>query len=149
MIKTYRKGRTTYYKAPGLSIAVDDDKRSDLLSASHFLSSVSVSEEASAPARRSRKATAASTAPKAPKAAKQEPTEAGEQLNMADEIAGLILAGVNTEEGMVKALNDKLLAAGKKSPARSVNTALRHAKARGAIKESVDGVFSIPAVKAV
>jgi hypothetical protein len=142
MIKTYRKGRTTFYKAPGISISVDDAARDDLYAIASFLTSINIPDEGGQVSKRGGRRGAAPGAPateKPPRAPKAE----GDSINMFEEVAALIEAGVNTEDGMVKALSDKLIAAGKKSPARAVSTTLRHARVKGNVKESADGTFTL------
>lgn len=141
MIKTYRKGRTTFYKAPGISISVDDAARDDLYAIASFLTSINIPDEGGQASKRGGRRAAAG-APVAEKPARA-PKAEGDSINMFEEVAALIEAGVNTEDGMVKALSDKLLAAGKKSPARAVSTTLRHARVKGNVKESADGTFTL------
>lgn len=153
MIKVYRKGTITFYKSKGIQIAVADSALPELYAVSQFLGQARVPDMSDAlPApRRQRKGKGV----KLPQASVDTTTQPATpnnlpEFNVAEEIEALIVAGVNTEAAIVGALRERLTAAGKKSPERSVNTALRHAKTRGRIKESSEGTFSlVPQLKAV
>jgi len=132
-VKITRKGNNLVYRGDGVSLDVDVSKVKDLHNVAVFLGSLDLPEDVK------RKVRAASV-----KKDKSAPVADAEVAgSMGDDIVQLIASGVDTEEGIVAALQDKLLAAGKKSPRRSVNTGLRHAKNAGTIRELPDGKFAI------
>jgi hypothetical protein len=132
-VKITRKANFLVYRAQGVSVEVDVAKVKDLHNVAAFLGSLDLPEEA-------RKRT-----PKPAKKAEQPAVAEVETSSMGDDIVQLISSGINTEEAIVAALHDKLIAAGKKSPKRSVNTGLRHAKNAGSIRELPDGKFAVGA----
>jgi hypothetical protein len=128
-VKISRKGNNLVYRAEGVALDVDVTKVKDLHNVAVFLGSLDLPEE-------KRKV----------RVLRKEKTQAPEvelSSSMGDDIVQLIASGVDTEEGLVAALQDKLVAAGKKSPRRSVNTGLRHAKNAGTIRELPDGKFAV------
>jgi hypothetical protein len=127
-VKITRKGNSLVYRASGVSLDVDVAKVKDLHNVAVFLGSLDISEESKRKVR----------APRKEKVLEVEPSS-----SMGDDIVQLIASGVDTEEGLVAALQDKLIASGKKSPRRSVNTGLRHAKNAGTIRELPDGKFAV------
>jgi hypothetical protein len=127
-VKISRKGNNLVYRADGVALDVDVAKVKDLHNVAVFLGSLDLPEEAKRKVRLVKKE-------KAP--------EVELSSSMGDDIVQLIASGVDTEEGLVAALQDKLVAAGKKSPRRSVNTGLRHAKNAGTIRELPDGKFAV------
>lgn len=144
MIKIYRKGTQVICKAKGINITVDDSAMGGLYNVVSFIQGHRVEEE-TAPVARKRRAPAEKKVVREPGQVSK-PTKAapvGDDFNIRDELVKLIAKGVTTEDGMVRALEDRLVASGKKSPVRSVNTALRHAKVNGIVKEGVDGSYSI------
>ena len=130
-VKITRKGNFLVYRAAGVSVEVDVTKVKDLHNVAAFLGSLDLPEESK------------------PRKARQTPAAASKKVepevssSMGDDIVQLITSGVDTEEGIVAALHDKLIASGKKSPKRSVNTGLRHAKNAGSIRELPDGRFAL------
>jgi hypothetical protein len=131
-VKITRKGNNLVYRGDGVSLDVDVSKVKDLHNVAVFLGSLDLPEDAKVRVVAAKKEkSSASTA------------EVEAVGSMGDDIVQLITSGVDTEEGIVAALQDKLLAAGKKSPRRSVNTGLRHAKNAGTIRELPDGKFAI------
>lgn len=153
MIKVYRKGTITFYKSKGIQIAVADSALPELQAVAQFLEQARVpdmSDVLPAP-RRQRKGKGVKAPVSSADTSAQPPAPSNlPEFNVAEEIETLIIAGVNTETAIVSALRERLTAAGKKSPERSVNTALRHAKTRGRIVESGSGTFSlVPQLKAV
>ena len=127
-VKITRKGNNLVYRAEGVALDVDVTKVKDLHNVAVFLGSLDLPEETKRKAR----------VIKEKKAPEMEPSS-----SMGDDIVALISSGVDTEEGIVAALQDKLIASGKKSPRRSVNTGLRHAKNAGTIRELPDGRFAV------
>ena len=127
-VKITRKGNSLVYRASGVSLDVDVAKVKDLHNVAVFLGSLDISEESKRKVR----------APRKEKVLEVEPSS-----SMGDDIVQLIASGVDTEEGLVAALQDKLIASGKKSLRRSVNTGLRHAKNAGTIRELPDGKFAV------
>ncbi len=128
-VKISRKGNNLVYRADGVSLDVDVAKVKDLHNVAVFLGSLDLPEEMRRKAART--------------VVRREVLEVEASSTMGDDIVQLIASGVDTEEGLVAALQDKLLAAGKKSPRRSVNTGLRHAKNAGTIRELPDGKFAV------
>jgi len=133
-VKITRKGNNLVYRGDGVSLDVDVSKVKDLHNVAVFLGSLDLPEDAK------RKVRVVAAKKEKSSASTAEVEAVG---SMGDDIVQLITSGVDTEEGIVAALQDKLLAAGKKSPRRSVNTGLRHAKNAGTIRELPDGKFAI------
>jgi hypothetical protein len=127
-VKISRKGNNLVYRADGVALDVDVAKVKDLHNVAVFLGSLDLPEEMKRKVRAIRK---------------ERVVEVEASSTMGDDIVQLIASGVDTEEGLVAALQDKLIASGKKSPRRSVNTGLRHAKNAGTIRELPDGKFAI------
>lgn len=134
-VKITRKANFLVYRAAGVSLEVDVSKVKDLHNVAVFLGSLDLPEDSKV-AKKKRAVSVASQAAPAPSGAEG----AG---SLGEDIIQLISSGVDTEEAIVAALQDRLTAAGKKSPRRSVNTGLRHAKNAGSIRELPDGRFAL------